>query len=424
MIRVIVDFIGQPIEFLPSGEFRKLQDFHGIGEADCKLPRWVDYILMHSPVQQQQPVRMVVEATDSDYIMIAMLHHEHIQKRKRTCHVSIRRIKTHILPAVRDGRSKSGPDAAAAQGLALDKRKKSGREWEFVHIPLLYEVWTRKMEHMFQTSCTMTPMNCLVGLISLTGNDFCRGIPSIGPKRMWSLVSHICSGLFLVSNLYSMHGKAEPEESSEYVVNTGVPLVLEEEQLPGFFNLDVICNRILAAEVYAQIYRHHHHLLHEVVTLDPSHPDACGLLIPLLLLLTLDHGQDLVMQDGFRRLEREIRLSSKLSQKSRDSFPTCKTLETTIRNASWTLAYWRWCVAEYHSGKRWPDPMLLVMLDPPLQGQCACACKSHTHTSDTSEAGVSFSARDGEEPSRKKKPYPIFGFRMDSQSGRATWADE
>lgn len=101
--KLVVDYQGHPSEFscMPGVQrvlsnqkctcfARELEGFSPIGEADCKFPRWVSFIAGMHP---KQAVDIIVEATDSDYIMIAMMQYELASKSDLTTlgRISIRR---------------------------------------------------------------------------------------------------------------------------------------------------------------------------------------------------------------------------------------------------------------------------------------------------------------------------------------------
>lgn len=155
-----------------------------VGEADCKLPRWVDYVAGLHP---SCAVDVVVEATDSDYILIAMLHYE------RQCmhvavdgaglgRVSLRRMRCSGLDA-----KPAAASAAKASSSAAAQKKKS-REMEYINIPLLSEVMDKLMRVLFEGG---TPMRCLTALVAFGGTDFCRNTPRLGPRRLWDLLPQV-----------------------------------------------------------------------------------------------------------------------------------------------------------------------------------------------------------------------------------------
>lgn len=111
---------------------------------------------------------MIVEATDSDYILIAMLHYE------RQCklvgneagngglgRVILRRIQT-----------KGKEHAAGEAKKVVVPAKKGGRQMEYVHIPLLCEVMSSLVKEMFDSEKSITPMMNLIALVALGGKFF------------------------------------------------------------------------------------------------------------------------------------------------------------------------------------------------------------------------------------------------------------
>ena len=138
---------------------RYITGFLPVGEADCKMPRWVDYI---SSLHPNRAVDVVVEATDSDYILIAMLHYE-----KQSQYVSmdgaglgrviLRRIKC---------KDKEAPVPKAVPKAAKKPTVRPKREMEYVHVPLLCEVMSKLMVELFDGR---TPMQCLTAIVALGG---------------------------------------------------------------------------------------------------------------------------------------------------------------------------------------------------------------------------------------------------------------
>lgn len=126
---------------------RYMTGFAAVGEADCKMPRWVDYIAGQHP---HCAVDVIVEATDSDYILIAMLHYE------RQCmhvamdgaglgRVSLRRMRCSGTDTAADKKKKELAAAAANRadsGMNAATNKKP-RQMEYVHVPLLCEVMSK-----------------------------------------------------------------------------------------------------------------------------------------------------------------------------------------------------------------------------------------------------------------------------------------
>lgn len=257
--RLIVDFIGDPIEYstVPGSMSmggdspcfaRHIQGVNPIGEADCKMPRWVDFIAFQHP---NRAVDVIVEATDSDYIMIAMLHYEKQVKLIMTGggsmmgRISIRRIQCSGKDHAAGERAKKEVAGAAAKGTARKKRC-----MEFIHVPLLCEVMTSVVSQFFEGN---TPMRCLTALIALGGNDFCRNIPR-----------YICLLPLLLLRIYLAHlthicriGAHRMWELLPLVLgkNTKLNIFKKGSLVPGacamdvewnLFDEDVICDFIIA----------------------------------------------------------------------------------------------------------------------------------------------------------------------------------
>lgn len=186
---------------------RYMTGFAAVGEADCKMPRWVDYIAGQHP---HCAVDVIVEATDSDYILIAMLHYERqcmhvVMDGAGLGRVSMRRMRcsgTDTPVSAADKKKKAallllqagggGGGGANSTGMNAATNKKP-RQMEYVHIPLLCEVMSRVMQEMFDGG---TAMRCLTAIVAFGGTDFCRNLPRLGPRRVWEFLPQVrCQSL-------------------------------------------------------------------------------------------------------------------------------------------------------------------------------------------------------------------------------------
>lgn len=356
--RLILDHVGDPMEYshIP-GASRKTDSCYVrmisnmdncIGEADCKFPRWVDHIASMFP---SKAVDVVVEATDSDYVMIAMMHYEArcadvlssssftslncdensnvIQhQQQQNCRglgrISVRRIHTR------------GKEHSSSEGSAKRKRgdttnetqpsstttikKKAKRMMEFVHIPLLYEVMSCIMKELFPQD-QGNSMKCLAALIALAGgNDFCRNLPRLGPHRLWELLPLVLR---------------PKKEGSTSCVETSMfsPISFchaTNKNKVAVLNEDLVCNA-LVAKVYAEIYSNH--------TVSKSNTGIC-----MWDTKTFQSLCDCLKSD-----------SCKLSAGIKEEFPILQRVVTTVRNASWNILYWECAVKGDMSGC--PDPI-------------------------------------------------------------------
>ena len=140
-------------------------------------------------------IDVIVEATDSDYILIAMLHYE------RQCDdVNMRNLGRVILRRIH---TRGKQEEATKKKNGQEKQK---RLMEHVHIPLLCEVMSNLVKglfHMVDEEVTLrppcettiiTPMMNLVVFIAFGGTDFVRSMPRIGPHRVWELLPVVLRG--------------------------------------------------------------------------------------------------------------------------------------------------------------------------------------------------------------------------------------
>jgi hypothetical protein len=143
----------------------------------------------------------MLQATDSDYILIAMLHYE---RQCRTVEIDGAGLGRVVLRRIQcKGKDHAAGEAAAKKGAAVKKdvkkdvkKERAKREMEYVHIPLLTEVMTSLIKEMFETDRGVipSPMMYLTALVGLGGTDFVRPTPRIGPHRMWELLPLVLRG--------------------------------------------------------------------------------------------------------------------------------------------------------------------------------------------------------------------------------------
>ncbi len=294
---------------------RRLQHMEEIGECDCKFPRWVNYI---ASLHVGKVVDVIVESVDSDYIMIGMLHYEQqiLGSLQTTLgRVMLRRIATQV--------KKTSKTLAASTSTAMDKEKKK-RQYEYVHIPLLYEIMASITGKILGGRY---PIRSFSLLVALAGTDFSRGTPQIGPHRMWEFLPHLLSPTmdkFLQQSSDAMHGCRMSnkvwllEEKSESCPQH----IAVENQI--MVDMKQVMDRLMAG-IYAKVWAAH-----------------CGAW----------NGQTFVSL-----CQCIHNPHCKLSSKTKDSFPSVKTMETTVRNVNWTLAYWM--SAAMGSMQGCPNPLAL-----------------------------------------------------------------
>lgn len=287
--KLIIDFMGQPQEYSKVAHktsqvvicggadgcyMRKLHNFEEIGECDCKFPRWVDHI---AALHKGKPVDVIVQSTDSDYIMIAMLHYEQQVQHPSYVHG---RVMLYRMAATAKGHSSSRDKKKTSS----NKTKKEARKYEYVHIPLLYEIMTSICSKMLGGP---HPIRSFALLVALGGTDFSRSTPQIGPHRMWEFLPHLLSSQdrFVQMNAQERHKKL-------WLLNADKNTV----------DIQMVMNRLMAG-IYAKVWSAH-----------------CSAWDGETFASMYECIQD---------------PSCKLGQKTKESFPTALTMEVTIRNIAW-----------------------------------------------------------------------------------------
>lgn len=259
-------------------------------------------------------VDVVVESTDSDYIMIGMLHYE---KQCKTVErdgaglgrVSLRRMHCRGKDHAAGGAKKGG--GGSAEGATKPKR-----EMEYVHIPLLCEVMSTLVQELFTGG---TPMQCLSVIVAFAGTDFCRHTPRLGAHRMWELLPLVLrtndkinlfkeNGSITVGGDDSLTKRNVLDEVSSVSLSFSLSLVYSHTYTHTYtYTQDVVCDTVISM-VYAEVYSKH------VSTWD---------------------------RKTFESLSRCIKNEScKLSDAVKLEFPSLQMMGTMVRNVSWNLLYW------------------------------------------------------------------------------------
>lgn len=310
--KLIIDFMESPIEYSKQVSktsqvvicggadgcyMRKMKNFEEIGECDCKFPRWVDYI---SSLHPGKAVDVIVQSTDSDYVMIAMLHYEQQLESyiSNSQHEKFGRVMLYrMATTAKDDKGKKGKKNIPAQ--------KKERKFEYVHIPLLYEIMASICGKMLGGP---HPIRSFAVLVGLSGTDFSRGTPHVGPQRLWEFLPHLLSS----QNKFM-------QQSSQNNRNRKLWLFHGERST---VDISTVMNRVMAG-IYSKVWQAH-----------------CS------------------SWDGetFASMYECITSPScKLAAKTKESFPSALTMEVTVRNVAWTLAYWM-CAAMGNM-KICPDPL-------------------------------------------------------------------
>jgi hypothetical protein len=169
--RLIIDYQGHPIHYTASSEPFEDENMAPMGEADVKFTRYCAY------------GDLLVEATDGDYLPIALMHIENsLYTGNKEPNIFIHRMQ-------------SNPKRTAVSE-QLDPNKR--REYEYVDMNKLYSYLSTKLRYIStrqwqapDLSCSGHEMKMLCVLITLTACDFTKGLAQVGPKRIWDDIDKV-----------------------------------------------------------------------------------------------------------------------------------------------------------------------------------------------------------------------------------------
>ena len=210
---LIVDFVGCPVSFQADPDnpnkpmHTYLTDIPPNGECDIKFTRWARCY-----------GDMIAHSVDGDFIPIALMEHEKqlmVEEVPSPIRIAIFRLeynmeaKTPAGAAMKKRKLEAMQQATigadgrtVAPGAQKQDQKKQGRRMEFVNIPVLYNVLFNAMRQCAPTGADsgsyrrqyMRILSCLIGM---TGTDFSRSLPHLGPKKVWDMLSakHVWPGL-------------------------------------------------------------------------------------------------------------------------------------------------------------------------------------------------------------------------------------
>lgn len=227
-----------------------------IGEADVKLVWWAKQF-------QTSPDKLfAVEATDGDYVPISLLLHD----RKDSPQIAILRMEC-------------GADKFAHSSTTTTPH----RTYEWVFIPRLHE--------MIQLHIGEGAFDALIVLIALTGTDFSRNLPLIGPKKITKHIQRLIRGVRSCA--------PRQEETSP------TPPPAEDTADPAFqIDIDAALD-LVAAPIYALAFERH-----------------------------------VTNISSLERVLRELNRSRSLSCTTKDRLPSLDQIRCTLCNANFLLRYW------------------------------------------------------------------------------------
>lgn len=170
--RLIIDHEGHPVCHTATGEPEPLTEMQPLGEADVKFTRYMSL------------GRMLVEATDGDYVPIALLHLERARAAGADpADVSIYRMEINLR----------GPKRNAAGDIKYT--------YEHLHVNALLGQINRSILLKLGRSperlggAAGREMRVVAALVAYTGCDFSKGLPYISPRRIWDNLGVLWRGL-------------------------------------------------------------------------------------------------------------------------------------------------------------------------------------------------------------------------------------
>lgn len=297
--KLIIDYTECPVVFYIDICSKKvahkfITNVPPCGECDIKFTRWgrmFGDIIAHS--------------VDGDFIPIALMEYEkQVQLAHTKFNICIYRLE-HTIPeekGVKKGVKRPHEDSILnylIPSMSVDKRKnnstvdtgggniqkplqKKKRTMEYVNIKVLYASMKEVLEGTNHGQPGLQHMRILACMIGLTGTDFTRGIPLLGPKTVWEFLV----GKNPASNVALWGAAAQCYD-----------------QCTGQFVPEKTCDD-LVSQLYFNKF--------------PKHTRA---------------GQD--MAETMRLLHR-----SSLAERSKSQLPSIERVLVTVRNINWLIQYW------------------------------------------------------------------------------------
>ncbi len=283
-----------------------------IGEADVKLIWWAKHLktttsLTTSASEGQEEKGggiMAVEATDGDYIPISLLLHENCAD--TSLPIAILRMETNA-PRPQITTTANGASSSSTTDVRQTPPPQH-RSYEWVSIPCIHE--------MIQLHIGKGGFEALIVLIALTGTDFSRGLPLIGPKKMTkNLPGYIRGARSCIrvteeeeeeGGVITGEGGGGGGGEGISIITTTTTTTTRQRQITGKLSVDSVSGLdLIVSPIYAKNYEKH-------VTGSYS----------------------------FERVMRDLERSKTLSNTTKDRFPSTSQAMCTLNNATFLLHYW------------------------------------------------------------------------------------
>lgn len=221
---------------------------------------------------------------------------------------------------LRNGRLQEESSAAPAPSSSSSR----GREFEFVDIPRLYSGLKNCFASMFATTVQRNPlhsyhyMRMLAVLMGLSGTDFSRGLPHVGPGTLWKMVSeHQCVFSSLLES-YDLKARV--------------------------MNAD-IATHSLACQIYMQKFATHFRKANGISgggqrTIRCKGKDTSKKCTEGGEDVDSDDESFLASSGGGMQAALNVLHCSSLSEKTKGDLPSQARINVTFRNINWMLHYW------------------------------------------------------------------------------------
>jgi hypothetical protein len=306
--RIIIDYQGDPY-IITAGVNSVRHNLHmtvPLGESDVKFVRYLNM------------GNLLLDAVDSDYVIIAMNQIERLQNTQPHAvpNIYVRRLLVDLDPTGKRKRKAAGATAAAAAAAAVATAaatgstypKKTPRQYEFIHINSVTVAMQNKlgllderMQRMNNSASALSnnvsllpnTIKLFTTLVAMCGCDFTRGIPWFGPATMWKNIDIIWWGVrraSLADGACDWHA-LNPRAVAEYIV------------APMWRNV---------------LYKNHAKSAQKL------------------------YRENVQADFTFEKTYAELSASTTISQRVKESLMTEATLSCLVKNVNWVTIYWRY----------------------------------------------------------------------------------
>ena len=188
---LIVDYVDTIRVSVKEGmrKYETLEAQAPLGESDIKFMR---YGSLYGDI--------LVESVDSDVLLIAMLQ---VQRTEFKHRVYVRRYATRSIEEPAAAGRKRPAEASADTGTAKAAAPRQGREYEIVDVCALLQLLQAAVRQSVGQDIVLPThhvTHIIVVLALLTGSDYNRKLPLVGPRHLWEQLGELVPMLLMSSN--------------------------------------------------------------------------------------------------------------------------------------------------------------------------------------------------------------------------------